>query len=86
MSHLDPDRYEVIPVGITRDGVWTVGESDYSTLAADGRDLPEVALRDELSLSLNQRSETHNTTTGTLHAQVDVFLPVLHVTADLTVQ
>ncbi|MDO5453392.1 MAG: D-alanine--D-alanine ligase family protein [Corynebacterium sp.] len=78
MSHLDPDRYEVIPVGITRDGVWTVGESDYSTLAADGRDLPEVALRDELSLSLNQRSEIHNTTTGTLHAQVDVFLPVLH--------
>lgn len=78
MSHLDPERYEVIPVGITREGVWTVGESDYRALAAEGRDLPEVQLRDELTLSLNQRREIHNTTTGTRHAQVDVVLPILH--------
>lgn len=42
MSALDPQRYEVIPVGIARDGRWLVvsGEAERWTLTADR--LPEV--------------------------------------------
>ena len=49
MAHLDTDRYEVIPVGITRKGVFTIGEQGLKIV--DGT-LPEVTLRDELALSL----------------------------------
>ena len=76
MAHLDRDRYEVIPVGITKDGVLTAGEQGLEIV--DGQ-MPEVALRDELTLSLNpQRRVLHNLTTGEVHAEFDVVFPVLH--------
>lgn len=76
MAHLGRDRYEVIPVGITKDGVLTVGEQGLEIV--DGQ-MPEVALRDELTLSLNpQRRVLHNLTTGEVHAEFDVVFPVLH--------
>ncbi|TNL99873.1 D-alanine--D-alanine ligase [Corynebacterium tapiri] len=80
MSHLDAARYEVVPVGITPDGVWTVGEPDYSKLEAHGADMPHVALRDELALSLNPNhsGQIINVTQSTVHAEVDVIVPVLH--------
>ncbi len=76
MAHLDTDRYEVIPVGITREGVFTIGEQGLKIV--DGT-LPEVTLRDELALSLNpQRRVLHNLNTGEVHAEIDVVFPVLH--------
>lgn len=80
MAHLDPAKYEVTPVGITRDGVWTVGETDPEKLRAHGRDLPEVELRQEISLSTNplRRGEFHTVDTGAVHATVDVVVPVMH--------
>ncbi len=76
MAHLDRDHYEVIPVGITKDGVFTVGEQGLKIV--DGQ-LPEVTLRDELALSLNpQRRVLHNLTTGKVYAEFDVVFPVLH--------
>lgn len=78
MANLDRDKYEVIPVGITRDGAWTPGIT--SGLEIVDRTLPEVALGDELALSLNPSTKGHfyNTTTGKLHAVADVIFPVLH--------
>ncbi|QGU07204.1 D-alanine--D-alanine ligase [Corynebacterium occultum] len=79
MSHLDPEKYEIIPVGITQEGMWTIGESDYSRLRTQDRVLPVVEAREELKLSLNpgQRGQFH-TTDGQLHATADVIFPVLH--------
>lgn len=80
MSHLDPARYEVIPVGITLEGVWTVGETDTSKLKIVDRALPSVELRDELYLSLSpaHRGEFRFVRDGSLYATADVIFPVLH--------
>jgi D-alanine-D-alanine ligase len=42
LAALDPDEYEVIPVGITRAGGWVLAPADPSTLAITGSRMPEV--------------------------------------------
>ncbi|GAA1072281.1 D-alanine--D-alanine ligase family protein [Pseudonocardia alni] len=42
LTHLDPERFEAVPVGITPHGAWVVGPSDPVRLAISGRELPEV--------------------------------------------
>jgi D-alanine-D-alanine ligase len=42
MSHLDRDRFEVVPVGITREGAWVLGTDDPRELTISGRELPAV--------------------------------------------
>lgn len=71
MSAIDPDRYEVVPVGITRDGDWQLAEEAVA-LMADRRSLPpsiDVAgpRADPLALA----------TAGT-DAVRTVVIPVLH--------
>jgi D-alanine-D-alanine ligase len=39
---LDPDVYDVVPVGITREGRWVLTAGDPSRLVIDGRQLPEI--------------------------------------------
>ena len=41
LAALDPDRYEVVPVGITRDGGWVLADPGQRLAIADG-ELPEV--------------------------------------------
>jgi D-alanine-D-alanine ligase len=41
MAALDPDRYEVVPVGITPDGGWVLADPDQRLAITDG-ELPEV--------------------------------------------
>lgn len=80
MAHLDRGKYEVVPVGITSDGMWTVGESNPEKLTIRDGVLPAVEAREELGLSLNpgRAGELRNLATGELHATVDVVFPVLH--------
>lgn len=80
MSHLDSDKYQVIPIGITKDGMWTVGESDHSRLRIADGVLPSVEKREELALSLDPEDNglILNLDTGQPHARVDVLFPVLH--------
>jgi D-alanine-D-alanine ligase len=42
LGALDPDVYEVVPVGITRDGAWVLASGDPGTLAITDRRLPEI--------------------------------------------
>jgi D-alanine-D-alanine ligase len=42
LAALDPDEYEVVPVGITRTGRWVLTSGDPAQLAISGRQLPEV--------------------------------------------
>lgn len=42
MSTLDPQRYEVVPVGITREGGWVLTNGNVEALRINGRELPGV--------------------------------------------
>ena len=76
MAELDPERYEVFPVGITREGAWVVGELD----PVAGQTLPEVTGGREIALSLNpaRRGEFVDALSGESLASVDVIFPALH--------
>lgn len=81
MSHLDPDRYEVIPVAITETGLWVKGTTDTSVLAADGDDLPSVKMSRGVTLipggTASGRGQLRYGD-GSLYAEIDVVFPVLH--------
>src|SRR3954451_21642494 len=42
LSHLDRDRFEVVPVGITHERGWVLGTDDPRELVMDGGELPQV--------------------------------------------
>src|SRR4030081_3260469 len=42
LSHLDRERFEVVPVGITTSGAWVLGTDDPRELAISDRVLPSV--------------------------------------------
>ena len=68
LRHLDPSRFDVVPVGIARDGSWLRADVDPGELAiTDGR-LPEVA-----GGSANPLAHA-----GEILASVDVVFPILH--------
>ncbi len=68
LRNLDPERFEVVPVGIARDGSWVVADDDPDDLAiADGK-LPEV--RGQSTAPLDG--------VGEILAGVDVVFPILH--------
>jgi len=84
LSHLDPDRFEVVPLGITREGAWVLGTSDAAALAMNGRELPSVD-PDGTSLALTVEPERSGDVmtldhgrAGEVLAEVDVVFPVLH--------
>jgi D-alanine-D-alanine ligase len=43
LSAIDANRFDVIPIGITREGAFTLSTADVSTYALDAANLPEVA-------------------------------------------
>ncbi|MDQ2837355.1 MAG: D-alanine--D-alanine ligase [Actinomycetota bacterium] len=49
LAALDPARYEVITLGITRDGAWVRTEVDPKQLAIANRQLPQVAAPEQLA-------------------------------------
>ena len=83
LRHLDRKRFDVIPVGIARDGAWVLGTDDPERLAIHGRELPAVdpsatavvlpgdpTRRDLVVLEPGR--------VGEVLAGVDVVFPVLH--------
>ncbi|WP_250027321.1 D-alanine--D-alanine ligase family protein [Paractinoplanes maris] len=81
---LDPDQYEVLPVGITREGRWVLSGDDPSTFAITGRTLPEITAAsgsgvvlaaDPTATELIVREPTDGFSSL---AGVDVVFPVLH--------
>jgi len=86
MSHLDPAVYEVIPVGITGSGMWTLGPDDVSGLRIIDRAMPVVDPRRPrvaLGLSSDDRGVLRyadGDRAGDEVARVDVVFPVMHGT------
>lgn len=79
ISHLDPERYTIVPVGITRDGVWVKGTTDVEQLRAHDRELPEVSRGRAVTFDLGgKRGAQLRFGDGSLYAEVDVVFPVLH--------
>jgi D-alanine-D-alanine ligase len=84
LSALDPDQYEVVPVGITREGAWVLATGDPSRLSIADRRLPEVTAESGTAVVLPA-----DPTAGDLMvldpadgvrslAGVDVVFPALH--------
>lgn len=86
MAHLDRSVYDVIPVGITASGTWTLGPDDVSYLQIIDRRMPVVdphRPRVELGLSTDDRGTLRfadGDRAGEVIARVDAVFPVMHGT------
>jgi len=82
LAALDPDKYEVVPVGITRSGQWMITDATPEALQISGRTLPEVEKGTAVVLSADTTaSELVAVEPGAAVealASVDVVFPVLH--------
>ncbi|MFC4000605.1 D-alanine--D-alanine ligase family protein [Prauserella oleivorans] len=82
LGNLDPDRFEVVPVGITQAGGWVLGTSDPKALEIRGRELPSVETGKALVLPGDATSKSVVSVEPGREAEVlsevDVVFPVLH--------
>lgn len=82
ISALDPAEFEVIPVGITREGSWVLTSGDPAKLAIEGRSLPEVTSGAAVAIPADptrrQLVLLDAAEGATALAGVDVVFPVLH--------
>jgi D-alanine-D-alanine ligase len=83
---LDPERFEVVPIGITRDGSWVLPDVPPAELVAADGGLPEVdAAGTALALRPEQRSAAFTAASppgiggsGVDGPAIDVVFPILH--------
>jgi D-alanine-D-alanine ligase len=84
LRNLDPERFEVVAVGITPEGSWVLTDGDPAALAIADRKLPEVSSQSgtELALMADPRraGQLVSLSPGGAEvlASVDVVFPVLH--------
>ncbi|MCP3782680.1 D-alanine--D-alanine ligase [Micromonospora sp. A3M-1-15] len=84
LAALDPDEFEVVPVGITRQGQWVLASGDPGQLAIADRRLPEITAGSGAELVLRADPAVGglmvlDPTQGPVAlADVDVVFPVLH--------
>jgi D-alanine-D-alanine ligase len=86
LAAIDRDRYDVVPVGITRDGSWVLAVDDPGRLALAGGQLPTVesvagpaaGIVPWAGQSGTALSATTPDQIPRLFGEVDVVLPVLH--------
>ncbi|MGY1847306.1 D-alanine--D-alanine ligase family protein [Blastococcus sp. SYSU DS1021] len=82
MAALDPDRYEVVPVGIAKDGRWVLPDAGQQLALTDGA-LPEVTGGTAVSLVGDPEARglavlEPGAAVGRALTEVDVVFPVLH--------
>jgi len=78
---LDPERFEVVPIGITREGAWMLPRTSPLELTAPEGGLPEVeAAGNSIALRPEQRAGGLTRADGAPGqlGQIDVVLPILH--------
>src|SRR5688572_20433977 len=84
LSVLDPAEFDVIPVGITREGRWVLANGDPSHLAIEGSRLPEITDASGAAVTLpadptRQELMVLDPAEGAAAlAEVDVVFPALH--------
>ncbi|MGH8860491.1 MAG: D-alanine--D-alanine ligase family protein [Jatrophihabitantaceae bacterium] len=82
IAALDPDRYEVVPVGITPQGAWVLTSGDASTMRITGRTVPAVSTGTAVMLPADPTAKGLVSVEPGSGVQaletVDVVFPVLH--------
>jgi D-alanine-D-alanine ligase len=84
VAALDPKKYSVIPIGITQEGVWLVGEDILDSL--DDPSISRTGLKQVILIPDKAHNNLWEMNTGNKkaslvpYASVDVFFPVLHGT------
>ena len=84
LRNLDPQRFEVVAVGITPEGSWVLTDGDPDALAIADRKLPEVTTASGTELALpadpgrSGQLVALQPGAGQVLASVDVVFPVLH--------
>jgi D-alanine-D-alanine ligase len=84
LRNLDPERFEVVAVGITPDGSWVLTDGDPEALAITNRQLPQVTAASGTELALTadplRAGQLVSLSTGGAEVltSVDVVFPVLH--------
>ncbi|MCI4064711.1 D-alanine--D-alanine ligase [Micromonospora sp. R77] len=84
LGALDPDEFEVVPVGITRTGQWVLTSGDPAQLAIRARKLPEITASAGTEVLLRAEPTSGGlmvldpTEAPRALADVDVVFPVLH--------
>jgi D-alanine-D-alanine ligase len=84
LGALDPDEFDVVPVGITRAGQWVLADGDPGQLAIADRRLPEITASTGMSVVLpadptgNGLMVLDPTDGPRALADVDVVFPALH--------
>jgi D-alanine-D-alanine ligase len=84
LGALDPDEFDVVPVGITRAGQWVLTSAERGQLAIDDRRLPEITSGSGAAVVLpadptgNGLMVLDPTEGPRALADVDVVFPVLH--------
>ncbi len=84
LRNLDPERFEVVAVGITPDGSWVLTDGDPEALAIANRQLPSVSAESGTELALTadplRAGQLVSLASGGAEvlASVDVVFPVLH--------
>jgi D-alanine-D-alanine ligase len=84
LRNLDPERFEVVAVGITPDGSWVLTDGDPAALAITNRQLPGVSSESGTELALaadpQRAGQLVSLSPGGAEvlASVDVVFPVLH--------
>jgi len=77
LNALDPDEFEVVPVGITREGRWVLTPGDGKSLAIADRALPEITAGSGTAVVLAPDPTSREIDVPGLDG-VDVVFPVLH--------
>ncbi len=83
LGALDPDEFEVVPVGITREGQWVLTDGDPQSLAIEAQRLPEITSGSGTSVML-PGDPTRGLVVldpaegATALGDVDVVFPALH--------
>ncbi len=84
LRNLDPQRFDVIAIGITPAGSWVLTDADPEALAITNRQLPEVTAASGTELALPAdpgragQLVSLQSGAGEVLASVDVVFPVLH--------
>ncbi|MFL0179347.1 D-alanine--D-alanine ligase family protein [Mycobacterium sp. SMC-15] len=85
LRNLDPQRFEVVAVGITPEGAWVLTDGNPDTLAITDRQLPAVSSASGAELALaadpqraGQLIALSSAGSAEVLASVDVVFPVLH--------
>jgi D-alanine-D-alanine ligase len=86
LGALDPDEYEVVPIGITRTGRWVLANGDPAQLAISERRLPEITAEAGTTVMLTGEATEYGLVVldpidgPRALGEVDVVFPALHGT------